>query len=203
MMDLFTISNKHNNLLPYDGIAIYYGKIFDTANADINFNQLLQNINWKHDEVMMYGKKIITKRKTAWYADAPFDYVYSGIGRKALLWTEELIAIKNKVQNTTDETYNSCLLNLYHNGSEAMSWHSDNEKTLAMHAAIASISFGAVRKFSFRHRVSKETISVVLEHGSLLLMKGSTQSHWLHQMPATTKVKAARINLTFRTFVGL
>lgn len=202
-MNLFSNINNNVNLLPYDGMAIYYGQIFNRAAADVWFEKLLHNINWKHDEVMMYGKKIITKRKTAWYADAPFDYIYSGIGRKALLWTDELLAIKNKVQIDSAESYNSCLLNLYHSGMEAMSWHSDNEKTLAKHAAIASISFGADRKFLFRHKVSKETISIVLEHGSLLLMKDSIQSHWLHQMPATTKVKDARINLTFRTFVGL
>lgn len=193
-------ANPAVNLLPYDGMVHYYGKIFKDAEANTLFQQLLNTIHWKQDEVMMYGKRIITKRKTAWYGDDVFEYVYSGIGRKAIPWTDELKRIRSLVELTSKESYNACLLNLYHTGEEAMSWHSDNEKTLKPDAAIASVSFGAERKFSFRHRQTKETVSLLLEQGSLLVMKGATQSHWLHQMPAARRIKNVRINLTFRTF---
>lgn len=205
MSDILLFDNNINpalNLLPYDGIVHYHGKIFDREKADSFFQQLLNTIHWKQDEVMMYGKRITTKRKTAWYGEYAYEYVYSGIGRTAIAWTNELQIIRSAVEQTCNESFNSCLLNLYHTGEEAMSWHSDNEKTLAPEAAIASVSLGAERMFSFRHRQTKETVSLLLEHGSLLVMKGATQTHWLHQMPAARRIKGARINLTFRTFMG-
>jgi len=189
------------NLLPIDGIVHYYGKTFSTIEAGNYFTELFQNIQWKHDESYIYGKLIITKRKVAWYADDEFEYKYSGTTKKALPFTNELLAIKKMVEEKTGENYNSCLLNLYHNGNEGMGWHSDAEKELKKNAAIASVSFGADRKFLFRHKQSKETIEVQLENGSLLLMKGETQTHWLHRLPATKKIFTGRINLTFRTVI--
>jgi alkylated DNA repair dioxygenase AlkB len=102
------------------------------------------------------------------------------------------------IQERTGDTFNSCLLNLYHNSSEGMAWHSDGEKELQRNGAIASLSFGAERKFSFKHKKTKETIS----SGSLLLMKGSTQSHWLHSLPPTKMTDKPRVNLTFRTIIN-
>ena len=194
--------NNLTNLLPVDGIVNYYGKVFSTTEASNYLAALLQNIQWKNDESFIYGKLIITKRKAAWYANDNFEYKYSGITKKALPFTEELLAIKKIVEQKTGEQYNSCLLNLYHNGNEGMGWHSDAEKELKKHGAIASISFGAERKFLFRHKQTKETIEVQLENGSLLLMKGETQTHWLHRLPATKKIFTSRINLTFRTVIG-
>jgi alkylated DNA repair dioxygenase AlkB len=106
------------------------------------------------------------------------------------------------VEGKTGGTYNSCLLNLYHNGDEGMAWHSDDEKTLGENSAIASFSFGAERKFSFKHKQTKETVSMMLEHGSLLVMKGTTQTHWLHCLPKSKRITTPRVNLTFRTMVG-
>jgi alkylated DNA repair dioxygenase AlkB len=120
----------------------------------------------------------------------------------ALPWTKELLALKILVEEKTGETYNACLLNLYHDGSESMAWHSDGETDLKKKGAIASLSFGAERKFSFKHKATKENISLILKHGSLLVMKGITQSHWLHRLPPTTKTMEPRINLTFRTIVN-
>ena len=116
-------------------------------------------------------------------------------------WTKELLELKTIIEDKTNETFNSCLLNLYHNGNEGMAWHSDAEKDLKKDGAIASLSFGAERKFGFRHKKDKETVYVILEHSSLLLMKGTTQTHWLHRLPPTTKVLKPRVNLTFRTIV--
>lgn len=162
---------------------------------------LLERIEWRNDEAVIYGKRIITKRKVAWYGDQPFSYTYSKTTKTALPWTPELLILKNLAEKHSGETYNSCLLNLYHDGSEGMAWHSDGEKDLRKNGAIASLSFGAERKFCFKHKHSGEKIDVFLEAGSLLVMKGETQTHWLHRLPPSTKIHQPRINLTFRTIV--
>ena len=137
----------------------------------------------------------------AWYGDTAFEYTYSNRTKTALPWTNELLALKSKIETETGENFNSCLLNLYHTGEEGMAWHSDGEKDLKKDGAIGSVSFGAERKFSFKNKTTKETISIMLEHGSLLVMKGATQTHWLHRLPPTKKTVKPRINLTFRTIV--
>ncbi len=187
------------NLLPYDGEAYYFERIASADEVDCFFHQLLTNIAWKHEEAIVYGRRSITKRMVAWYGSQPFAYTYSGVTKQALLFTNKLLQLQKIVQKQTGKTFNSCLLNLYHNGEEGMGWHSDNEATLQPGAAIASVSLGAERKFLFRHKQTGETVSVLLKRGSLLLMAGSTQTHWLHSLPKTKKVKEARINLTFRS----
>jgi alkylated DNA repair dioxygenase AlkB len=189
------------NLLPYDGVVNYYGKILNAQQADTYLHNLLNNIEWKNDEAVIYGKHIITKRKAAWYGDTDYLYTYSNTTKQALTWTPELLELKKLVEDISGETFNSCLLNLYHNGDEGMAWHSDAEKTLIKNGAIASVSLGAGRKFLFKHKVSKQTVEVFLQHGSLLVMKGATQTNWLHRLPTTKKVSQPRVNLTFRTIV--
>ena len=190
-----------DNLLPKDGVVNYYGALISPADADDYFKRLLANIEWKNDEAVIFGKRIITKRKVAWYAEQPFEYTYSKITKRALPWTDELLQLKALVENSTGEQFNSCLLNLYHDGSEGMAWHSDGEKDLKKNGAIGSLSLGAERKFAFKHKATKETVSLVLEHGSLLVMQGTTQTYWQHRLPPTKKVTEPRINLTFRTIV--
>jgi alkylated DNA repair dioxygenase AlkB len=199
-MDLFSKPiNSSNNLLPKDGIVNYFGKFMNNYEADRYLDSLLNTIEWKNDQTIIFGKLIITKRKVAWYGDSDFEYKYSNTVKHALPWTKELLELKKILEGQTGETFNSCLLNLYHNGNEGMGWHSDAERVLKKDGAIASLSFGAVRKFSFKHKQSKETVSINLEHGSLLVMKGATQSNWLHSLPPTKIKTATRINLTFRT----
>ena len=201
-MDLFeTLDNKPRNLLPEDGCVHYYGAIMSQHNADQYFHSLLNNIAWKHDEAIIFGNKITTKRKVAWYGDDTFSYTYSKTTKTALPWTVELLELKEIIQQKTGETFNSCLLNLYHNGNEGMAWHSDAEKDLKKNGAIGSLSFGAERKFSFKHKKTKECISQVLQHGSLLVMKDKTQTNWLHRLPPTKTIHTPRINLTFRTII--
>lgn len=200
-MDLFD-QTPIANLLPFDGDVQYYGPILDSKSADFYFDKLLKTIEWEHDRSMVFGKMIITKRKVAWYGDKAFTYTYSKITKMALPWTQELLELKDIVENQSGETFNSCLLNLYHSGVEGMSWHSDNEKDLKKNSAIGSVSLGATRKFSFKHKRTKQTTSIILESGSLLMMKGTTQSHWQHRLPPTKKVSSPRINLTFRTIVS-
>jgi alkylated DNA repair dioxygenase AlkB len=194
-------TDGQRNLLPEDGEVFYMGKVMDKKTADAFQESLMKEIQWKNDEAMIMGKLIITKRKVAWYGDEPFEYTYSRLTKTALVWTPALRELKKLTEQKSGETYNSCLLNLYHNGSEGMAWHSDGEPDLKKNGAIASLSFGAERKFAFKHKDTKETVSLILEHGSLLIMKGITQRHWLHRLPPTTKVSQPRINLTFRTIV--
>ncbi|MHA8109226.1 alpha-ketoglutarate-dependent dioxygenase AlkB family protein [Aquirufa sp. A-Brett2-W8] len=201
-MQLFDFpSDPSLNLLPGDGIVHYYGKLMTSEEAGAMAEALLNRIEWRNDEAVIYGKRIITKRKVAWYGDQPFSYTYSKTTKTALAWTPELLILKNLAEKHSGETYNSCLLNLYHDGSEGMAWHSDGEKDLRKNGAIASLSFGAERKFCFKHKHSGEKIDVFLEAGSLLVMKGETQTHWLHRLPPSTKIYQPRINLTFRTIV--
>lgn len=184
-----------------DGTVHYYGRILPIEKANYYLNILLHTIDWKNDEAIIFGKRIVTKRKVAWYGDSDFEYTYSNSTKKALPWTGELLELKKLAEEKTGATYNSCLLNLYHTGEEGMAWHSDAEKDLKKDGAIASMSFGATRKFSFKHKQTKTLVSVVLEHGSLLLMKGTTQTHWLHRLPPSKLVNKHRVNLTFRTIV--
>ncbi|MDF4222746.1 alpha-ketoglutarate-dependent dioxygenase AlkB [Maribacter sp. M208] len=201
-MKLFDIEVDHKkNLLPRDGTVHYFGKILNEEDAIHYLNVLLNKIEWKNDEAIIFGKKIITKRKVAWYGEKPFQYTYSKTTKQALPWTTELLELKSKVEQESGETFNSCLLNLYHDGSEGMAWHSDGEKDLKKNGAIASVSFGSERKFAFKHKETKEKVELVLEHGSLLIMKDETQTHWLHRLPPTTKSNTPRVNLTFRTIV--
>lgn len=186
------------NLLPRDGHVEYHGPIMSPPEADGYLAQLLGDIEWRNDEAVIFGKRIITDRKVAWYADDGFSYTYSKTTKTALPWAPVLIELKRIVEEACGETFNSCLLNLYHSGAEGMSWHSDAEKDLVRHGAIGSMSFGAERKFSFKHKTTKETTAQMLESGSLLVMKGTTQTHWLHALPKTTKVHHPRVNLTFR-----
>lgn len=198
-MDLFSQSQGAlRNLLPCDGVVEYHGPLMGHAAADTYLAQLQTDVAWRHDEAVIFGKRITTKRQVAWYADGAFAYTYSKTTKTALLWSPLLLALKTLAEQASGEVFNSCLLNLYRDGSEGMSWHSDAERDLKKHGAIASMSFGAERKFSFKHKKSKGTVSQILEHGSLLIMKGTTQTHWLHSVPKSTKITTPRVNLTFR-----
>jgi alkylated DNA repair dioxygenase AlkB len=198
-MDLFSNEiDGSKNILPKDGIVNYYGKVLTNQKANHYFDCLMNIIEWKKDQAIIYGKLIITKRKVAWYGDTDFEYTYSNTTKRALPWSTELLELKLLVEEKTGEIFNSCLLNLYHNGDEGMAWHNDAEKDLKKNGAIGSLSFGAERKFAFKHKETKETISLILEHGSLLVMKDTTQTNWLHRLPPTKLIDKPRINLTFR-----
>ena len=205
-MKLFP-ENPEKNWLPYNGTVNYYGPVLKSQEADDYYNTLLNEIEWKNDEAVIFGKRIITARKVAWYGDKEFPYRYSGTTKLALPWTKELLALKALIETRTGEQFNSCLLNLYHNGNEGMAWHSDGETELKKNGAIASVSLGAERKFAFKPKKGSasttnqksDTVNLQLEHGSLLVMSGTTQTYWMHRLPPTKKVLTPRINLTFRT----
>ncbi|MEJ6737363.1 MAG: alpha-ketoglutarate-dependent dioxygenase AlkB [Flavobacteriales bacterium] len=202
-MNLFEFEfDPVKNWLPKGGTVNYYGKIFNQNEADYFLKSLLADIEWRNDEAIIFGKKIITKRKVAWYGEKEFEYTYSKITKLALNWTKELLVLKAKIEQRTGESFNSCLLNLYHDGNEGMAWHSDDEKKLKKKGAIASLSFGVERKFIFKHKESKEKITFILENGSLLVMKDETQSNWQHKLPTTKLILKPRVNLTFRTVIN-
>ncbi len=175
------------NLLPCDGMVHYYGKILNAAQADDFFEQLLHSIAWQHDEAVIFGKRIVTSRKVAWYGDQAFEYTYSNTSKYALPWTRALLELKGMIEQFSGEQFNSCLLNLYHSGSEGMAWHSDGEKDLRKDGAIASLSLGAERKFAFKHKKTQDKVDIWLQHGSLLIMKDKTQTYWLHRLPPTKR----------------
>ena len=201
-MDLFG-NDPTANLLPCDGTVNYFGPVLTVSETRRHYDALLRDIPWKHDEAVIFGKRIVTARKVAWYGDSDFSYTYSGTTKQALDWTPGLAELKTLVESLAGSRFNSCLLNLYHNGGEGMAWHSDDEKSLVRNSAIASLSLGAEREFRFKHKRDGLKTSVLLESGSLLVMKGATQSHWLHSIPKSKKVISPRINLTFRTMVDL
>jgi alkylated DNA repair dioxygenase AlkB len=201
-MKQMTTFNEYriSNILNTDGTVNYYGKILlSSEEANRYFDLLMQNTQWEKDEVIIFGKRITTKRKVAWYGDSEYLYTYSNTTKRALAWTKELSELKQIVEEYAEIKFNSCLLNLYHNGNEGMGWHSDDEESLGKNNTIASLSFGAERKFSFKHKQTKQIVSLVLEDGSLLIMKDATQSNWLHSLPKSKNITQPRINLTFRT----
>jgi alkylated DNA repair dioxygenase AlkB len=188
------------NLLPQDGTVLPLGPLLTEPDATAAFQALLTELPWQHDQVRLFGKRIVTARKTSWHGDQPFSYTYSGIPRTAQPWTPTLAALKAQIEAATATSYNSCLANLYHSGAEGMAWHSDDEPMLLRHAPIASLSLGAPRRFDFKHKKHPSLrASILLEHGHLLLMLNETQTHWLHALPKTKKATSPRINLTFRT----
>jgi len=192
------MNEKIPNIINKDGEAIYYGSIYNDEHISALFIELSNKINWVNETVIMFGKEITTKRKVAFYADKGIQYTYSQKTKQGLEWIPILNELKLDVEKHTFQKYNACLLNYYHDGMEGMGWHADNEKEILPNSSIASLSLGADRKFSFKHKISKETVSILLENGSLLEMKGTLQSNWLHALPKTTKVLTPRINLTFR-----
>ena len=189
---------NQNNVLPCDGQVNYHPFAFSKEEIEAHFHYLSNEISWQQDVVTLYGKTYITERKVAWYAEKPFIYRYSGQSKTALPFSPTLLDIKSRVEKITGAEYNACLLNYYHNGSEGMGWHSDNEKSIRPNSSIASVSLGVSRKFQFKHKTHGLKFDLILYSGSVLVMRGETQEFWLHALPKSKKVTEARINLTFR-----
>ncbi|MDO5090226.1 MAG: alpha-ketoglutarate-dependent dioxygenase AlkB [Cardiobacteriaceae bacterium] len=199
-LELFAVAE---NLLPGDGIVNDYGILFPATQADEYLRILRDEIAWQADEIILYGKRITSARHTAWYGEPGLRYRYSGIARHALPWHPLLLELKSAVETriaaASPARFNSCLLNRYRDGSEGMGWHSDDERELGEESVIASLSFGATRKFAFRHKENGEKRECFLAHGQLLVMHGTTQRHWQHAIMKSRKVQELRISLTFRT----
>lgn len=179
------------NFMPVDKAAFYYKTLEET-------------INWRQEEIKYYGKIYPVPRKTAWYGYEGFNYEYSGIMCNPEPWTKELLDIKKVIEHfMPGQNFNSVLLNLYRDGSDKVSWHADDEKGLGLNPTIASVSLGATRRFDLKHKTDEDQkLQIELTPGSLIVMTGTLQHHWLHQIPVQKRIKEPRINLTYRTIVG-
>lgn len=197
-MDLFA-TDKIVFDLP-DAEIEYYPNFFSEIEANVLFQQLLTEIPWQQDDITIFGKTYKQPRLTAFFGNEGKPYSYSNITMLPHVWNELLLKIKSKVEKTTGHSFSSVLLNLYRDGKDSNGWHADNEKELGQNPVIASVSFGEQRIFQLKHNTLKDQKqNIVLENGSLLLMKGTTQHYWKHQIPKTSKPIKQRINLTFRT----
>jgi len=178
---------------------IFYRTFFTEAQANAFYEELYRNASWKQEQIKLYGKLIDLPRRTAWYGDEGRSYTYSGITVIPNPWMPVLLEIKKEIEAVSRVIFNSVLLNLYRGERDSVAWHSDDEPELGRDPVIGSVSFGATRRFQFKHKLdSTRRLKIDLPHGSYLLMRGSTQHSWLHQVPKETKPHGPRINLTFR-----
>ncbi|MEH0156082.1 alpha-ketoglutarate-dependent dioxygenase AlkB [Limibacter armeniacum] len=183
-----------------DGVLFYDEHFYKNDEADQLYQLLENEIEWEQEELKIFGKWYKVPRKTAWYADKGVRYKYSGVVHEPIPWTAGLLEMKAKIEAYTGHSFNSVLLNWYRNGSDKMGWHADNESELGENPIIASLSFGETRRFDLRYQADKTEpkVQLHLAHGSLLIMGGTTQHFWQHQIPVQKKIEKGRINLTFR-----
>ena len=193
-----------DNMLPYDGVVRDYGLILQADQAQQYFSELLADLAWQQDEVIVHGQYFKTERKVVWSGDENYPYQYSGMVKQALPWHPLLLQLKQQIGQMTGQQYNSCFANLYANGTQAVGWHSDDEPALYAdsqpHTVIASLSLGATRKFRLKHKYQAEQVDLLLQTGQLIVMSGQTQLYWKHCIAKSSKIIDPRINLTFRYF---
>lgn len=198
-MDLFSSIEPTQNEFSITNGAYYYQEgFFPKKYADALLERFINNIEWKQESMNMYGKEVKFPRLTAWYGDNDKPYSFSGITLQPKSWTKELLYVKEQIEPISGVEFNSVLLNLYRDGNDSISWHTDAEKELGENPVIASVNFGDTRTFQLKHMATGERISMELSNGSVLIMKGELQHYWKHQVPKTKKQKQTRINLTFR-----
>ena len=196
-------SNDVEEIPIQDGELRLYPHFFSLEERKTFFTRLKEDVKWQQEEIKLYGKNIPLPRLTAWFGDKGKTYMYSGITVEPEPWTPILSEIKSRIEEVSNVTFNSVLLNYYRNERDSVSWHSDDEPELGKNPIIGSVSFGDVRTFQLKHKTDKSlTISRDLPDGSYLEMAGSTQHHWLHQIPKRTRKIGPRINLTFRIIQG-
>jgi alkylated DNA repair dioxygenase AlkB len=186
-----------------DADIVLFDEFFTKTECEKLFKNLSEKINWQQYTIKMFGKILNQPRLTAFYGEENKPYAYSGIKLTPKPWTEDLLFIKSRITKIAQINFSSVLLNYYRNGTDSMGWHSDDEKELGQNPVIGSISFGETRLFQLRHLKRKDLkkVNIKLSNGSFLLMKGTTQHYWEHQIPKTSKKITPRINLTFRTIV--
>jgi len=197
--DLFNTAKSSYRIDLPEADLLLYPCFFNRAEADDYLSELIEAAQWSQDTIQIYGKQHLVPRLSAWYADGGKSYQYSGLELRGLPLLPVLKKIKQEVEKVSAVTFNSILANRYRNGSDSVGWHADDEPELGPEPIIASVSFGDERSFQLKHKTDKNLKqSFILPHGSLLIMRGSTQEKWLHQIPKSTKLLQERINLTFR-----
>ncbi len=199
-MKLFTNNDPILFDLP-DADLVYYPNFFELEMANTLFEKLQNEVPWQQDDIMVFGKTHPQPRLTALYGNEGKPYGYSNIVMKPHAWSPLITHLKNEIETVCTTNFTTVLLNLYRNGKDSNGWHADNERELGRNPVIASLSFGAERVFQMKHNTNSMKQNILLQHGSLLLMKGTTQHFWKHQIPKTAKPIGARINLTFRVIV--
>ena len=185
-----------------NGEYLFLPDFFNPLESDHYFKTLRETVLWKQESMSMYGKKIAFPRLVAWYGNDDKPFSFSGVTLQTNPWTKEMLEIKDRIEPLAKVSFNSVLLNLYRSIRDSVSWHTDSEPELGKNPIIASVSFGAARKFQLRHIQTKEKIELHLTPGSLLIMQGALQHYWQHQVPKTSKTIGERINLTFRVMFG-
>lgn len=193
-----SLFSEPQELLPFDGSAVLQPRFFDAQRSVQLFELLMQQTVWEQPEMIVFGKKHAQAGLSTWYADNGVNYEYSGVIRVAHPMTPLLDEVRLDLEKFTSASFNSVLVNLYRDGKDSVSWHSDNEAVNGREPTIASVSLGATRRFDLRHKATKETVRADLEDGSLLVMSGLSQHCWVHQIAKTKTEVAPRINLTFR-----
>ena len=191
------VATQTGNVVIENGEYVFIPGFFNQLESDHYLKSLRENVLWKQESMNIYGKKIEFPRLMAWYGYDNQLYSFSGISLDPNPWTEEILEIKDRIEPLANVTFNSVLLNLYRDGKDSVSWHTDAEPELGQNPIIASVSFGETRKFQLRHNITKEKIDIHLTHGSLLIMKGELQHYWQHQVPKTNTKISERLNLTF------
>jgi alkylated DNA repair dioxygenase AlkB len=177
----------------------YFPHFLNTEKANFLFEKLLKEVSWQQQNIKLFGKEIPQPRLTAFFAEKGISYTYSGLQLKPETFSSEILDLKQQTEEVSGFEFNTCLANLYRDGNDSMGWHADDEQVLGKNPVIASISLGGVRSFQFKHTTNKNLKEKIeLQHGSLLIMKGSMQHYWKHQLPKTKKEVSPRINLTFR-----
>ncbi len=200
VQDSLFIDSVSSNLLPFDGVAVLHTHAVP-SDGEL-FERLRAQIPWKEHRVFVFGRWVLQPRLTAWFGDAGVPYHYSGNSLQPNSWTPELASIRQVCEGLANSNFNSVLANLYRDGSDSIAWHADDERELGVNPVIASVNLGQERRFDLRHRHTGETVKVLLPHGSVLVMSGPTQHHWLHQVPKSARPMGERINLTFRQIHG-
>jgi alkylated DNA repair dioxygenase AlkB len=205
-IDLFGTENEKRpaQILPNrptnldNGQVVYFPSFYSRTESDRYFRELRTQIEWAQESMIIYGRKVKFPRLTAWYGDTDRPYSFSGITLRPKGWLPALLEIREKLETAAATSFNSVLLNLYRNGNDSISWHTDAEPELGVNPIIGSVNFGQPRIFQLRHRDTKEKVEIELAHGSALIMREELQHYWQHQVPKTSKPMEGRINLTFR-----
>ncbi len=196
-----SLFSDKRELLPFDGSALLIPRFIAPVESTKLFAKINEETPWEMPEMVMFGKKYPQAGLSTWFTNTNVSYVYSGIARTPHIMTPLLTDVMNACALATGAEYNSVLVNLYRDGNDSVSWHSDNEAVNGSEPTIASVSLGATRRFDLRHKDSGETVRVDLEDGSLLVMSGLSQHCWVHQIAKTKTKVGPRINLTFRRVV--
>lgn len=181
---------------------VLFREFYNKAEADCLFSKLLANLSWQEEDIFIFSKWVRVPRLMCWYGDPDAYYQYSGVSHKPLPWTADLLAIRAKVEQRCQCTFNSVLANLYRDGRDSMGCHADDEKELGLNPTIASLSLGEERLFKMHHKNARQSLDINLQHGDLLVVGGTCQRYWLHSVPKTKTLKTPRINLTFRKIMA-